>query len=116
MTVPDIQKYCSKYPPPIVAAFNSRQKQLYLDISVEIQSGSAAAKQGQTASMIQAKQAGLPVSAPSIMERMNLDPDAELKRQGDFNQKMIETGAMEAAAMQAATGQEQQGDKKPPPQ
>jgi hypothetical protein len=39
-------------------AFKRRQKALYLDISVEIQSGSAAAKQGQTQSLVAAKQAG----------------------------------------------------------
>lgn len=102
MTVEDIQKYTSKYPPPILEAFHKRQKALYLDIGVEIQSGSAASKQGQTSNMIQAKQAGIPISDTEIMSRMNLDPDSQLKQQGDFNQKKLETGAVEMPQDQPA--------------
>lgn len=111
MTVSDIQKYTSKYPPPILQAFHARQKQLYLDVSVEIQSGSAAAKQGQTNAMLQARQAGIMVSDPTILDRMNVDADDELKRQGDYNQKRVETGAVEMMPQEQG-----QGEKKQPPQ
>lgn len=105
MTVKDIQKYTSKYPPPILAAFHERQKALYLDISVEIQSGSAAAKQAQAQQMIQAKAAGIPVGTPAILRSMNLDPDDQLREEGDFNAKMVQTGAAAAPMQQPQQAQ-----------
>lgn len=108
MTVQDIQKYTSKYPPPILQAFHDRKKQIYLDYGVEVQSGSAASKQAQIGSMMQARAQGIPISAPQIMRNMNLDPDDQLKQQGDFNQKMVETGAMDMAQQPQEQGKQEQ--------
>lgn len=108
MTVEDCQKYTSKYPPPILAALHSQNKSPYIDISVEIQSGSAAAKQGQTQAMMMARQSGLSVSEPAVIERMNLDPDNELKRDADFMQKKIEAGLMPLPQTEQVGGEKKQ--------
>jgi hypothetical protein len=105
MTVEDVQKYTNKYPPAILEAFKRRQKALYLDISVEIQSGSAAAKQGQTQSLVAAKQAGVMVSDPELMTRMNIDPDDQLQQQSAWLQKMRESGILDAQAEQQQPGE-----------
>jgi hypothetical protein len=103
MTDQDVMKYTSKYPPAIAAAFRRRQKALYIDISVGIQSGSEAAKQGQTNSLIMAKQAGIQVADPEILSRLNVDPDSQLKQQAEWIQKMRDSGLVEAQAEQAVT-------------
>lgn len=112
MTVEDVQKYTSKYPPAILEAFKRRQKTLYIDIGVEIQSGSAAAKSGQTASMIQARAAGITISEPDILDRMGIDPDDTLKRESDWMQKKVDSGLIQQQVEQ--TQQSGAGEKKKP--
>lgn len=104
MTEQDAMKYCTKYPPAIVTAFKRRQVALYHNITVEIQSGSAAAKQAQTGAMIQAKIQGIPVSDPSVLEALGRDPDTELKQQSEWNQKMADSGLAQQMAEQAGAG------------
>jgi hypothetical protein len=83
----DWRRYCSKYPVAAMEALHSRAKCLECDISVQIQSGSGAAKQSQTNGLIAAKQNGVPVSDPEIMERLGVDPDVQIQRQADFMRK-----------------------------
>ncbi len=109
MTEQDVSKYSSKYPPAIVAAFKRKQKSLYIDISVEIQSGSAAAKQGQTNAMIAARNAGMTISEPDILDAMNIDPDATLKREADWMQKKVDSGLVQQQAEQPGANNKSEG-------
>lgn len=111
MTIEDVMKYTSKYPPAILQAFQKHQKALYYDITVEIQSGSAATKQGQTGAMMQAKAQGLPISDPTIMDRMNLDPDAELQAQATWQDKMRQAGLVPVEAQQGAANNSPEGQQ-----
>lgn len=112
MTVEDIMRYSSKYPPAIVEAFKRRQKQLYIDISVEIQSGSAATKAGQTNALVAAKQSGMMVSDPELLSRLGVDADDQLQQQAQWNQKLVESGLVADPNMVA---QEEKDEKGPPP-
>lgn len=101
MTEKDVMRYTSKYPSAIVAAFKKKQKQLYHDITVEIQSGSAAGKTEKTQAMVALRQAGVQgISDPSILEGVNLDPDAELEQQVKWMEKLRDSGLIQAQAEQ----------------
>lgn len=112
MTVEDIGKYTSKYPPAIIEAFSRKQKSLYLDLSVEVQSGTAAAKQGQTQAMIAGRQSGMQIAEPEIMRRLNLDPDSQLKEQAEWIQKVRQSGVVDVMAGQDTKGEEKKGNPK----
>lgn len=80
----DWAKYCSKYPIEAMEALHSKAKTLECDISVQIQSGSGAAKQSMTNNLIAARQNGVGISDPEIMERLGVDPDIQVSRQADY--------------------------------
>ena len=111
MTVEDIGKYCSKFPPAIIEAFHRRQKSLYLDVTVEIQSGSAATKSGQLNALVAAKQSGLMISDPELLSRLGVDADDQLKQQTAWNQKLVEAGLV---ADPNRLQQQEPDEKKPP--
>lgn len=83
----DWKKYCTKYPWQALQAMHTHAKDLDINISVQITSGSGASKQSETNNLVAARKNGVPVSDPTLMERMNLDPDVELTQQADFNRK-----------------------------
>jgi hypothetical protein len=110
----DWQRYCSKYPWQALEALHTRAKSLDVDISVQITSGSGAAKQAETNSLIAGRQAGLPVSDPTLMERMNLDADAELARQAEFNRKRMAAQPQQPGMAPAAANNPAQAGPQPP--
>lgn len=114
MSVDDWKKYVSK---PIYAltALYQRNKTLEKDISVQIRSGSGASRQAQTNNLIAAKQAGLSISEPELLERMDVDPDTQLQRTMEWEKKKarsMQAAPMGAQAANTAAGQPNGG----PPQ
>lgn len=105
MSVEDVAKYLNQYPLPVIRALHDRFKRLDVDIKVEIQSSSGASKQAQTNQLIAAKQAGLSIAETTILERMDVDPDAELQKQTAWDRKK----AMVAPPMAPVVAQPQAG-------
>ncbi len=83
----DWQKFCTKYPIQAMEALHAHAGSMDYDISVQVQSGSGAAKQSQTNNLIAARQNGVPISDPEIMERLDVDPDIQLQRQAEYERK-----------------------------
>lgn len=83
----DWKKYLGAKPVEAIEALHTRAKSIGVDITIEIKSGSGSTKQQQTQNMFAAKQAGMPVSTPTLMESMDLDPDAELAREAEYQRK-----------------------------
>jgi hypothetical protein len=98
LTPADWHRYMSMYPVQAVAALHQRVKSLDVDISVKITSASGASEQAETQQLIAAKQSGIPISDPEIMERLNVDPDVQAQRQSDWARKQaITAGVMPQA-------------------
>jgi hypothetical protein len=108
MTAHDIARYLSTYPVQAIQAFADKFKSLYVDIAVEIKSGSGAAKQAETNALMAGRmQARLPISDPTLMERLGLDPDAEFARQAEWMRKqqmLLPQQAVQAASAGTAAG------------
>jgi hypothetical protein len=102
MTPHDWQGYLGKYPYQAIQALHDRNKRLYRDVSVTISAASGASDQQKTQQMIAGKQMGLPVSDPTLMEHLDLDPDAEVNRQMDFIKKSQALNPTANNAMTAA--------------
>ena len=107
MTPEEAARWSSKYPPAIHAAFHSRAKSLAIDVSVEVSSGSGAAKQAETNNLVAARQGGVLISNDTILERLNIDPDAERQR------RMREAGE-EGAMIQKPQGKPANGESQSP--
>jgi hypothetical protein len=104
-TPADLRRYLTKYPVQAIEAFHGKFKSLDVDVSVSIASGSGASKQSETNNLIAARQNGVPISDPTIMERLNIDPDAEQQKQMDWARKQqAGAGAVPMAAQAAAAG------------
>jgi len=84
----DWAKYLSKYPPVVIKTMHEGVRAMKYDVSVEIASGSGAAKQSQTNNLMAAKQAGVPIAMPTVLERLGLDPDTEAQKQAVWERKM----------------------------
>lgn len=85
----DWARYCRKYPIAALNAIHARAMRamnngLDPEISVQIASGTGAAKNSETQNLIAARAAGIPISRPTIMERMDLDPETENQREMQF--------------------------------
>lgn len=101
-TSEDCLRYSDKYPPAIVDALYSRGKITELDISVEISSGSGQAKSAETNNLMAARQAGVPVSNETLLERFRLDPKAEQQK------VKVEAAEQQATQPTPATGSDKQ--------
>jgi hypothetical protein len=77
----DWAKYLGSMPVQAVQAFYDRRKRLHVDVSVEVRSGSGAGKQAEINNLVAARNAKVPVSDDTILERMKLDADAEQQKQ-----------------------------------
>jgi hypothetical protein len=80
LTSQDWAKYLSSKPIQAIEALHSHNKSMDKDISVEIRSASGASKAQQTQNIIGARKMGIPISDDTIMERLELDPDAERQK------------------------------------
>lgn len=87
LTAKDTKRIASKFPVQVHDAFLNKLKALDVDISVEIASGSGASKKAETANLIAARQNGVFVPDPVLMERIGLDPDGALQQQADWEKK-----------------------------
>lgn len=85
------RRHCSKFPPVVLAAFRDRLKSMTMDISVKIGSGSAANSRQETNNLIAARGAGLPISEPTLMEQLGLDPPAELQKSAQWQEQVART-------------------------
>jgi hypothetical protein len=105
LTVEDWQRYLAD-PPAVVAALYERNRELACQISVEITSGSAAAREAETQSLRAARKEGLSISETTIIERMELDPKMELQKQMQFEREKSELVAqMVGTSPTAATAE-----------
>jgi hypothetical protein len=83
----DWKRYVSRYPLQAIQAFHDRTKKLDVDVAVEIASGSGASRMTEINNLMAARTAMIPVSDPTVMEKMGLDPEAELQHQADWEKK-----------------------------
>jgi hypothetical protein len=104
LDVDDWQRYVSRYPVQALQAIHDRAKSLYVDIAVEITSGSGAAKQAQTQNIVAARQMGVPISDPTLMEQLNLDPETELQKTLEWQRKLQVNAPAAANNPPAAAG------------
>lgn len=102
MTAEEVARWSNKYPPAIHAAFHARAKSLAVDVSVEISSGSGAARASETNNLVAARGAGVPISDDTIIERMNLDPQVESQKR---MKQAREQGAIAMLQPQPGTGE-----------
>lgn len=105
MTPDDWAKYVSKYPPQAIEALHTRNKSLDRNVSVKVTSASGSAEQAQTQQLLGARQLGVPIPDPMIMERLGVDPDAAQQQQTDWlrNQQAM-AGTMAGMGMANVTG------------
>jgi hypothetical protein len=105
----DWARYVSRYPIQAIAALHDRAKALDVDISVEIASGSGASKAADTQNIVAARQMGVPISDATIMERLNIDPDAEMQRGIESARKASLLAAAAGGAPAVANNPNQNG-------
>jgi hypothetical protein len=132
-----LARYLPQYPPHFVAAVHERMQGMQFTSTVQIGSGSGAAKAQETQNMVMARgKFQIPVSEPTILDNMNLNADAELAKQEDFElkkgksqqrvqlavqqdaqQRMMQMGMVPAAPAppqsEAAAPEEQTGQSNP---
>ena len=80
----DIAKYTRKYPPSVITAMHEGIQRLEHDISVSISSGSGAAKTSETNNLMVAKKSGVPISMPTVMERLGLNANEEAQKEAVY--------------------------------
>ena len=112
MEAEDWRRYLGRYPWQAIQAFHDRAKGLYVDVSVVISSGAGASKQAKTNNLVAARNSGAPVSDPTLLENLGLDPDVEMTRGAEWQRKMssrqalpgVQMGTNPAGGTQVAVG------------
>jgi hypothetical protein len=109
----DWKAVVSRYPIQALRAIKDRLKQLDIDIAVEIASGSGATKRSELANQIAARQNGILVSDPTLLEAIGLDPDVELQKHQDWARKLSSIGGVPQVPGNAQTPaqEEEEGGK-----
>jgi len=79
MTPDDWSRYCGKWPMQALAALQSRAKAIDIDFSVNVRSGSGSSRRDETNALIAASQSGAPISPQTVLGRLDLDPDVEMR-------------------------------------
>jgi hypothetical protein len=83
MTAADWQRYLAGKPWQAVVALHGRDVEV--DISIGIASGSGGTKSQHTQELIAGRNAKLPISDATLMERLDLDPKAEIAKQAELD-------------------------------
>ena len=90
-------RYVSKYPVQVWYAIAQRMKSLDVDITIEIASGSGAAKQGQRATDLSLFDRKL-ISPQTTLERAGFDPKVEINNWRTWNAVSRDAGGPQPAA------------------
>jgi hypothetical protein len=98
MGAADIAKYMRKYPPAVITAMHDGIQRLEHDISVSITSGSGAARSSETQNLLMARQNQIPVSTPTVLERLGLDADEEAQKDAVYQRKLQQLQPVAAVA------------------
>jgi hypothetical protein len=104
LTVEELMAMCGKYSPAIWHAIKQGVKQIHLDVSAQVSSGSASNKQAETQMLLAMRGANVQVSDESILAKAGLD-------QANETQKILKSQRVMGMAAPAETGEG--GDKKP---
>jgi hypothetical protein len=94
LTTEDWKRIVSRYPVQAIEAIAKRLKALDIDIAVEIASGSGASKRAELNNQIAARQNGILVSDPTLIEAIGLDPDVEIQKHQDWQRKLSAVGGI----------------------